>query len=61
MLGSMGSVMLLSSMDFSEGGQNENPFNSRCGKVASITPLGEWLHDYKKGGTNSRMQLRSLC
>eukprot|EP00439_Symbiodinium_sp_Y106_P018371 s1424_g2.t1 len=26
--------------------------------VASITPLGEWLHDYKKGETNSRMQLR---
>ncbi|CAE7261811.1 unnamed protein product [Symbiodinium necroappetens] len=26
--------------------------------VASITPLGEWLHDYKKGDTNSRMQLR---
>lgn len=26
--------------------------------AASITPLGEWLHDYKKGETNSRMQLR---
>ena len=29
-------------------------------QVASITPLGEWLHDYKKGDTNSRMQLRQL-
>ncbi|CAL1127556.1 unnamed protein product [Cladocopium goreaui] len=27
-------------------------------QVASITPLGEWLHDYKAGETNSRMQLR---
>jgi len=26
--------------------------------VATITPLGEWLHDYKGGDTNSRMQLR---
>lgn len=26
--------------------------------VASITPLGEWMHDYKAGATNSRMQLR---
>lgn len=26
--------------------------------VASVTPLGEWLHDYKSGETNSRMQLR---
>jgi len=26
--------------------------------VATITPLGEWMHDYKAGGTNSRMQLR---
>merc|ERR1712113_294252 len=26
--------------------------------IASITPLGEWLHDYKAGETNSRMQLR---
>eukprot|EP00931_Biecheleriopsis_adriatica_P024985 TRINITY_DN15447_c1_g2_i1.p1 TRINITY_DN15447_c1_g2~~TRINITY_DN15447_c1_g2_i1.p1 ORF type:complete len:337 (+),score=74.23 TRINITY_DN15447_c1_g2_i1:33-1043(+) len=26
--------------------------------VASITPLGEWMHDYKRGDTNSRMQLR---
>lgn len=26
--------------------------------MASITPLGEWLHDYKAGETNSRMQLR---
>ena len=31
-------------------------------KVASITPLGEWIHDYKGGETNSRMQLRQgLC
>lgn len=26
--------------------------------VARVTPLGEWLHDYKAGDTNSRMQLR---
>lgn len=26
--------------------------------VAIVTPLGEWMHDYKAGGTNSRMQLR---
>ncbi|CAJ1345421.1 unnamed protein product [Effrenium voratum] len=26
--------------------------------VARVTPLGEWLHDYKGGDTNSRMQLR---
>lgn len=26
--------------------------------VATVTPLGEWLHDYKAGDTNSRMQLR---
>jgi len=26
--------------------------------VASITPLAEWMHDYKAGETNSRMQLR---
>lgn len=26
--------------------------------VARITPLGEWLHDYRAGDTNSRMQLR---
>lgn len=26
--------------------------------VASVTPLGEWLHDFKAGDTNSRMQLR---
>lgn len=26
--------------------------------VASIEPLGEWVHDYKAGDTNSRMQLR---
>jgi len=26
--------------------------------IASITPLGEWMHDYKSGDTNSRMQLR---
>lgn len=26
--------------------------------VASVTPLGEWMHDYKAGDTNSRMQLR---
>lgn len=25
---------------------------------ASVTPLGEWTHDYKAGDTNSRMQLR---
>lgn len=33
-------------------------FFSGATKVASITPLGEWLHDYKAGETNSRMQLR---
>jgi len=26
--------------------------------VATVTPLGEWMHDYKAGDTNSRMQLR---
>ncbi|CAK9019792.1 unnamed protein product [Durusdinium trenchii] len=26
--------------------------------VAEISPLGEWMHDYKGGETNSRMQLR---
>jgi len=26
--------------------------------VVSITPLDEWMHDYKAGDTNSRMQLR---
>lgn len=26
--------------------------------VATVTPLGEWMHDYKAGETNSRMQLR---
>jgi len=26
--------------------------------VATVTPLGEWLHDFKAGDTNSRMQLR---
>jgi len=26
--------------------------------VATVTPLGEWCHDYKAGETNSRMQLR---
>lgn len=26
--------------------------------VAFIKPLGEWMHDYKGGDTNSRMQLR---
>lgn len=26
--------------------------------IARVTPLGEWLHDYKAGQTNSRMQLR---
>merc|ERR1719498_881766 len=26
--------------------------------VARVTPLGEWMHDYKAGDTNSRMQLR---
>lgn len=26
--------------------------------VASIEPLDEWMHDYKAGDTNSRMQLR---
>lgn len=26
--------------------------------VATVTPLAEWLHDYDKGRTNSRMQLR---
>merc|ERR1719499_1873471 len=26
--------------------------------VATIEPLGEWMHDYKQGDTNSRMQLR---
>jgi hypothetical protein len=26
--------------------------------VATITPLAEWMHDYDKGRTNSRMQLR---
>lgn len=29
-------------------------------KVAEISPLGEWMHDYKGGETNSRMQLRQL-
>lgn len=28
----------------------------RC--VAEITPVAEWMHDYDKGRTNSRMQLR---
>ena len=35
-------------------------FHCVCFEVASINPLGEWLHDYKKGDTNSRMQLRPL-
>lgn len=26
--------------------------------VATVTPLGQWMHDYKAGDTNSRMQLR---
>jgi len=26
--------------------------------VARVTPLGEWMHDFKAGETNSRMQLR---
>lgn len=26
--------------------------------VASVEPLAEWMHDYDKGRTNSRMQLR---
>eukprot|EP00929_Paragymnodinium_shiwhaense_P010362 TRINITY_DN114986_c0_g1_i1.p1 TRINITY_DN114986_c0_g1~~TRINITY_DN114986_c0_g1_i1.p1 ORF type:complete len:343 (-),score=71.49 TRINITY_DN114986_c0_g1_i1:243-1133(-) len=26
--------------------------------TATVTPLGEWMHDFKAGGTNSRMQLR---
>merc|ERR1712048_766345 len=26
--------------------------------IARITPLGEWMHDFKAGDTNSRMQLR---
>lgn len=26
--------------------------------VATIEPMGEWMHDYKAGDTNSRMQLR---
>eukprot|EP00927_Polykrikos_kofoidii_P006031 TRINITY_DN12433_c0_g2_i6.p1 TRINITY_DN12433_c0_g2~~TRINITY_DN12433_c0_g2_i6.p1 ORF type:complete len:359 (-),score=47.43 TRINITY_DN12433_c0_g2_i6:503-1579(-) len=26
--------------------------------VASVEPLGEWMHDYKGGDTHSRMQLR---
>uniref|UniRef100_A0A7S1F8J6 Uncharacterized protein n=1 Tax=Noctiluca scintillans TaxID=2966 RepID=A0A7S1F8J6_NOCSC len=26
--------------------------------VATVTPLGEWMHDFKAGETNSRMQLR---
>lgn len=26
--------------------------------VAAVTPIGEWLHEYKGGGTNSLMQLR---
>eukprot|EP00401_Gymnodinium_catenatum_P052336 CAMPEP_0117517300 /NCGR_PEP_ID=MMETSP0784-20121206/31542_1 /TAXON_ID=39447 /ORGANISM="" /LENGTH=380 /DNA_ID=CAMNT_0005313179 /DNA_START=48 /DNA_END=1187 /DNA_ORIENTATION=- len=26
--------------------------------VATVTPLAEWMHDYKAGDTNSRMQLR---
>lgn len=26
--------------------------------VATVEPLGEWVHDYKGGDTNSRMQLR---
>lgn len=26
--------------------------------IASITPICEWMHDYKGGDTNSRMQLR---
>lgn len=25
---------------------------------ASVEPLGEWMHDFRKGDTNSRMQLR---
>eukprot|EP00440_Ansanella_granifera_P054733 gb/GFBE01059335.1/.p1 GENE.gb/GFBE01059335.1/~~gb/GFBE01059335.1/.p1 ORF type:complete len:337 (+),score=62.67 gb/GFBE01059335.1/:1-1011(+) len=40
--------------------QDCDGFASIDGKkyVASITPLGEWMHDYKSGDTNSRMQLR---
>jgi len=26
--------------------------------IATVTPLGEWMHDFKAGATNSRMQLR---
>ena len=59
MLGSVGSDMLLSRKCFLLYvlGQQED----MQAQVASITPLGEWLHDYKKGETNSRMQLRQLC
>lgn len=40
--------------------QDSEAFATIDGKrfVASITPMGEWLHDYKAGETNSRMQLR---
>lgn len=47
--------------------QSADTFQQDCvgyGKIggewykAKVTPLGEWMHDYKAGDTNSRMQLR---
>ncbi len=61
-------VFLMSWDDFSLTVRTETtryPLNGDCpqfpgAQVASVTPLGEWLHDYKGGETNSRMQLRRI-
>jgi hypothetical protein len=56
--GSSGSLVQADSKDTY---QQDNTGYALIGNTryeATVTPLGEWMHDYKAGDTNSRMQLR---